>query len=108
MLVFLQIIGLTIFTVLGDSFLNKAGKHNSFFANRDFLIGLIVYAVTAFIWVLIYKNAKFAISGSVYSVASILMFVLIGVFMFHETLGKTELLGIGLGIVSLALLGKFL
>lgn len=108
MKVLIQILTVTAFTVLGDSFLNKAGKHASIYLNRDFLIGLLTYIVTAFVWVYIYKSTKFAISGVVYSVASILMFVLIGVFMFHEILGRTEYLGIGFGAISLILLSRFL
>ena len=108
---FLVITGIalvTVFTVVGDSFLKKANDHFNKFTNADFLIGFLVYAATAFIWVYIYRVAKFSISGVIYSILSMFVFVVVGIFMFNEKLSVIELLGVGLGIASILILGRFI
>lgn len=98
----------TLFTVMGDSFLKKANEHSLRFANKDFLIGLIVYIITAFLWVFIYKMTKFSLSGVVYSILGMVVFVLVGIFVFGEKLSILEYVGVGMALGSLAILARFL
>ena len=98
----------TLFTVVGDSFLKKANDHVKMFGNKDFYLGLMVYMVTAFLWVFIYRMTKFSISGVVYSILGMVVFVVIGVFMFGEKLSMMEYVGIGLAPSSILLLARFL
>ena len=102
------VLAITIFTVWGVSFLKKAGNYIHFFLNRDFFIGFAIYASTAFLWVFVYKYAKFSISGAVYSILSLIAFVILGVGMFGEKLSGIEVIGLGMGVGSLIILSKFI
>lgn len=103
-----RIILLTIFTVEGDYFLKKASTHASRFLNIDFLIGILIYASTAFVWVIIYKSTKFSISGVLYSIISLLVFVIIGMTMFGDKLSKLEYIGIAMALSSILILQRYI
>lgn len=107
-IVFVFILLTTLFTVVGDSFLKKANNHVGRFTNHDFYIGLVVYILTAFFWVFIYRMTKFSLSGVVYSILGMVVFVVVGVFMFGEKLSAIEYVGIGMALGSLLILGRFL
>ena len=70
-------------------------------------IGLAVYLTTGIIWFFIYKQTKFSSVGSVYGVATALIFAIVGIFYFKETVHLTEALGIVFAILSIVLLGRF-
>ena len=97
---------LTIFTAFGDSFLKRAGQLKN--TNYTFLaIGLVVYVITGCIWFFIYKQARFSVVGPVYGVATAVIFTLVGIFYFKESLRPQEVLGIFLAVTSIILLGRF-
>lgn len=97
---------LTIFTAIGDSFLKRAGQLKQ--TNFIFLlIGLIVYAITGIVWFWLYKHIKFSDVGVVYGICTTLVFVIVGVFYFHESLKLIEYIGIGLAITSMIILSRF-
>jgi drug/metabolite transporter (DMT)-like permease len=97
---------LTIFTAFGDSFLKRASQ--SKVANISYLlIGLSVYVLTGFIWFFIYKQTKFSLVGSVYGVSTALVFAIVGIFYFKETMHPSEALGLLLALSSIVLLGRF-
>ena len=102
------IAAITVFTAVGDMFLKNSSSSPVLFANKSFLVGLAIYVSTAFLWVFVYRSEKFSLSGAVYSLLTMLLFVGIGVFVYHETLSKTELLGLGFGLISVILLGRYL
>ena len=97
---------LTSFTAIGDSFLKKAGQ----FKTTDYvflLIGIFVYILSGIVWFYVYKQTKFSVAGSIYGVATALIFALVGIFYFKESIKPSEILGIVLAISSMALLGRF-
>jgi small multidrug resistance pump len=97
---------LTLVTVYGDSFLKKAGQLKN--TNYTFLIiGLVVYVVTGVIWFFLYKQTKFSIVGSVYGVATAVVFALVGTLYFKETIRLPEIVGMILAVTSIILLGRF-
>lgn len=97
---------LTIVTAFGDTFLKRAGQLKN--TNYTYLaIGLIVYALTGAVWFFIYKNTKFSVVGSVYGVATAVIFALVGIFYFKETLRPQEILGLVLAVTSIILLSRF-
>ena len=104
----LKIVLLTIYTVEGDYFLKRASMHPSRYWNVDFLIGIFIYASTAFIWVMIYRSTKFSISGVLYSIISLIVFVIIGVAMFGDKLSWLEFMGVALGLGSIVILQRFI
>lgn len=98
--------GLTLLTAVGDGLLNAAGeqKKTDF---RQLLGGLFIYVCTGLIWFMIYKHVKFSVSGAVYGAMTALVFTLIGIFYFHETIRTPEIIGIAMAIVSIFLLSRF-
>jgi drug/metabolite transporter (DMT)-like permease len=74
---------------------------------RWFILGFMIYALTAFGWFYVMKNIKLATLGVFYAISTIIFLVLVGIFYFRESLNVYEIIGIGLAIVSLVILGRF-
>ena len=72
-----------------------------------FLLGFILYALTAFGWFYVMKNIKLSTLGVFYAISTIIFLIIVGVFYFKEPLNNYEIAGVVLAILSLILLGKF-
>ena len=66
-------IAFSVLGVLGDYFLKRASAHEHSLKTIWFYIGFILYASTAFGWVLVMKHLKLATIGIVYSVSMVLL-----------------------------------
>ena len=106
-LAILVTVAFSMLGVLGDYFLKLASEQPNALATRPFYLGFVVYASTAFGWVFVMKHLKLATIGVLYSVSMILMLTAIGTVFFHESLGRYEIAGLVLAIVSLILLVRF-
>jgi small multidrug resistance pump len=93
--------------VLGDYFLKLASANERPIKTGWFFIGFVLYASTAFGWVLVMKHLKLATISIVYSVSMVLMLTAVGVVFFRESLGYSETIGIVLAVASLILLMRF-
>jgi|GEM_PF-397097 len=93
--------------VLGDYFLKLASGHERSLKSVWFYIGFVLYASTAFGWVLVMKHLKLATISIVYSVSMVLMLTTVGVVGFRESLSYWEIAGIVLAVASLVLLMRF-
>jgi len=100
--VFLALVG-----VGGDTLLRLAGAGVKFIDWKLFLLGLLVYAATAFSWFFVLKYLKFSTVGIYYSLSSLFFLVIIGHFYFKESLSIYEIFGILLGVISIILLNKY-
>jgi glucose uptake protein GlcU len=93
---------LIVFEGLADYFAGKFGENNKIIFG---IISFTGYAIANLSWLIAVKNGSGLARGAViFAVASALLAVLIGVLIFKENLGKVQLIGVGLGIVSLALI----
>ncbi len=92
--------------IAGDYFLKRASERPSPLATGVFLIGLVLYASTAFAWVFVMRHLKLATIGVIYSVSMVLLLAGMGVLFFDEALSRTEILGIVLAIAALFLLAR--
>src|SRR5690242_17622298 len=90
--------------IVGDYFLKRASAEESPLAGRAFLVGLVLYASTAFAWVFVMRHLKLATIGVIYSVSMILLLTGMGVLLFNESLNRYEAAGIALALASLILL----
>lgn len=99
-------VGLALASVAGDYFIKIASTSSSPVYNLHFLAGLLIYAMTAFGWVVVMPHLKLAYIGVVFSLAIVLGLCLLGVFFFQESLRPSEWLGVGLAIVSIILLHR--
>ncbi|HEX5270841.1 MAG TPA: hypothetical protein VFW33_10155 [Gemmataceae bacterium] len=93
--------------IVGDYFLKRASAADQPLATRWFLVGLAMYASTAFAWVFVMRHLKLATIGVIYSVCMILLLTAMGVFLFGESLNRYEALGIVFAIASVLLLARF-
>src|SRR5262249_37527563 len=100
-------IGFSLLGVLGDYFLKLASDEEHSLRTPHFYIGFAVYASTAFGWVFVMKHLKLATIGVLYSVSMILLLTAIGTVFFQESLGRYEIAGLVMAIVSLILLIRF-
>jgi drug/metabolite transporter (DMT)-like permease len=100
--IFLSAIG-----VLGDSFIKLSGSGKNFMDIKWFILGFIVYGLTAFGWFFVMKNIKLSTLGVFYAISTVIFLMIVGVFYFKEPLNNYEIIGIILAIISLILLGKF-
>jgi drug/metabolite transporter (DMT)-like permease len=100
-------VAFSLLGVLGDYFLKRASVQQNAFTTRAFCVGFAVYASTAFGWVLVMKHLKLATIGVVYSVTMVLLLTALGVVVFGESLGWTEIAGLLMAIAALILLTRF-
>lgn len=99
---------LCIVGVIADYFLKVAGEGAKFIEPKPFIFGFVIYASTAIGWFLILKYLRLAEVGLFYSIFMMILLAAMGVFMFNEQLNVREYVGLGLGIVSLLLMSRFL
>jgi|GEM_PF-1219811 len=102
----LVLAGLTLLTALGDGLINAAGEQKKT-DYRQLIGGLFIYVCTGLVWFVIYKHVKFSVSGAIYGAMTALVFTLIGIFYFHETIRFPEVIGIVMAISSIFLLSRF-
>lgn len=100
-------IGFSIVGVGGDYFLKLASQDSDSLKSREFYIGFLIYASTAFGWVFVMKHLKLATVGVVYSISMILLLTAIGVLRFKESLNGYEIAGLAMAVGSLLLLTRF-
>lgn len=99
-------ISLSIITVLADFFVKKASLENNMW-NKWLISGALIYGLTAIGWLFVMKNMKLSTIGVVYGVSCITILALVSVFVFNEKINQIEIVGVLLGILSIAILYKF-
>lgn len=105
-LAFIIAISLSVITVIADYFIKKASVENVVW-NKWLLAGALIYAVSAIGWVFTMKNIKLSTLGVIYGVSCITLLALMSALIFHEKISPVEIIGIVMGISSIALLYKF-
>jgi multidrug transporter EmrE-like cation transporter len=98
---------MSCFGIVGDYFLKLASQRERPLLSKEFPVGLVLYASTAFAWVYLMRYLKLATIGVVYSVCMILLLTAMGVLLFQESLSRWEVAGIVLAIASILLLSRF-
>jgi drug/metabolite transporter (DMT)-like permease len=105
--VLLVIIGIAIISVIGDYFLKLASLEPHAVQNRLFLVGCVIYMLSALGWVYIMRHIKLGPLGVIYSLSISILLTALGVLVFGETLNRYELAGFGFGLLAIVLLGRF-
>ena len=98
---------LSLMGVVGDFFLKLASEQEQAIWNRWFPLGAVIYACTAFGWVVAMRHMKLATIGVVYSLCMILLLAALGTIVFKERLNAAEAAGIAMAVGSLVLLSRF-
>lgn len=102
----LVVVAMAALTTLGDYCLKRASLQPSIFS-RWLASGWLIYGATALGWAWTMRHLKLATLGAVFSVSMVLLMALLGFLVFRETLSKSEIVGIVLALISLALLARF-
>lgn len=103
----LIIILLASIGVLGDYFIKLSGSTPKHINYPHFLIGMFIYALTAFGWFYAMRHMKLSALGVFYSLTTVILLTFVGVIFFKENLNIYEIIGIIFGIVSIIILVKF-
>ena len=103
----LSIFLLSAVGVLGDFCLDLAGRAKQGTATQWFVIGMLIYAFSAFGWFYVIKQVKLEDLGVLYATTTSILLVLLGVIVFKEQLQPKEILGVILGLISIVLLSRF-
>jgi len=101
------VVCLSALGVIADGVLKRASADRAPWVSPWFIVGVLLYAATAFGWVHVLRSVKLATVGVVYCVATMLLLTLLGVLVFGESLGRWEVVGLVLGVVSCMLLWRF-
>lgn len=105
--VVLAMVSLAAFATLGDYFLKLASMESRILQNKWFLVGCLIYAASAFGWVYVLRHFKLAVVGVVFSLATVILLALLGVFVFGERLNPYEITGLIFAVFSIMLLSRF-
>jgi multidrug transporter EmrE-like cation transporter len=100
-------VGLSLMAVVADYFLKRAAGYSDPYKTYWFVIGLVIYAATAYGTVFVFQHIKLAITGVVYAISFVLFLTALGTLSFNETLKLREALGILLALTSLVMLSRF-
>lgn len=101
------VILVTSFVVVGDIFLKNSTITTGRESLINLIIGIVVYFLSTFGFIQMYKVMQFSNSGVIYSVVSILLFVVIGLVVYKESVSVIEWIGIGLAVTSIILMSRF-
>lgn len=101
----LILIGVTGATLLGDYFIKVASGKAVGLLSPTFAAGLMLYALPAVGWYFLMKSHSLAVIGVLYSAATLILLAMLGVFMFNETFGWREGLGIALALMAVVIVG---
>lgn len=104
----LVVIFLSALGVFGDFFIKIAGNGEKFIEIKWFIIGMLIYASTAFGWFYVMKHIKLSTLGGIYALTTILLLIIVGIFYFHEKLNNHEIVGMITALISILLLNRFI
>lgn len=102
----LAIILLAAVGVTGDYFIKLSGSGQVYIIIKYFLIGMLIYAVSALGWFFVMKTTKISSLGIVYSVSTALLLFVIGVVYFKESYQPKDIIALIFGIISIILISK--
>lgn len=103
----LIVLGFSGLTVLADVLIKKAADQNHLWS-IFFLLGAIIYGLSAFGWFYALRTLNLATLGGIYSLSTVVMIALAGVFVFNEKLATVEYVVLAMSIVSIIALWRLL
>ena len=96
-----------VVTVIGDFFVKKGSLMPHFTGFKSLLLGAFIYGITAIGWFFMMRETKLSTIGTIYSITTVVLLTLVGIFYFKERISIMEIIGIGLAIISFVILSKF-
>lgn len=87
-------------TLIGDYLIKLASQKPSGLVTAKFIVGAILYALPAVGWFYLMRSHSLATIAVLYSAGTILILGGLGYFVFQESLGRREILGMTLAIAA--------
>ncbi len=100
------LIVLTVATGFGDYFIKLAANSPQGILTRTFAVGMMLYALPAIGWFFLMQTHSLTLISVAYSASTIIILSAIGFFIFNETIGPREILGLTLALASVAVMAK--
>lgn len=91
---------ITGLTLIGDFFIKSASERPDGLISPSFFMGLCLYALPAIGWFFLMRSHSLAAIGVLYSASTILLLAVLGYFVFKESFGLREIIGLSLAIAS--------
>ena len=86
--------------IIGDYFIKLASGRTDGVLTSTLILGVVLYGMTAFSWYYLMKMHSLATIGVLYSASTIVLLTALGYFIFKESIGLRDCLGISLAILS--------
>lgn len=97
---------LSVIGVAAETTLKMASLRRGPCTTVWFVSGCALLLAFAVVWIHVVRQMKLATAGLIYGVVSTLLFVVIGTFCFGERLSASEMTGVGMAMIAIALLGR--
>jgi undecaprenyl phosphate-alpha-L-ara4N flippase subunit ArnF len=90
--------------IVGDYFIKVAADNALSVFSRPFLTGSSFYVISAIMWYGSMRYVSLAQAGVAYSMLTLLAVCIMAAVVFGEDIGRREILGIGLALLSMILM----
>ena len=97
---FIILTAIIVTQIIGDYYIKVASGRTDGMLTSTFMLGVVFYSATAFGWYFLMKTHSLAAIGVLYSASTILLLTALGYFVFKESIGLRDCLGITLAILS--------
>ena len=101
---FIILSAIVVTQIIGDYFIKVASEKTEGLLTPAFSIGLVFYGSTAIGWYFLMKVHSLAAIRVLYSASTILLLTALGYFVFNESIGLRDGLGITLAILSVVVM----
>lgn len=91
-----------IVTISGDYFVKLASQGDKGIASLTFVVGAFLYGLPAVAWYYLMRDHSLAVIGVFYSCATIILMTGLSVFVFKESFGLRDGLGVALALMAVA------
>ena len=102
---FLILTAIIIMTIVGDYCIKLASGKPDGLTSQVFILGAVLYGIPAIGWYFLMKSHSLAAIGVFYSASTILLLTALGYFVFNESIGLKDGLGVTLAILSVVVMG---
>ncbi len=106
-LVMLLCFFLGIITVVGDILIKEATLRRALTGWPWLLAGGLIYGLTAIGWFYVMRQEELSIIGALYAVTVVIALFFVGALFYKEKITAIELVGLALGLASIAILFRF-